>query len=80
MPVNQETLARIENRMKELVNENLPIEKHSIPVEEAIEHFTEHGMTTKHVPLSAEAPGAMYICWMALRTTIMDIWYPVPGI
>ena len=47
MPVDQETLSRIEMRMKELVNENLPIEKHSIPVEEAIEHFAEHGMVDK---------------------------------
>ena len=47
MPVNEETLARIENRMKELVSQNLPIEKRSIPVEEAIEHFTRHGMTDK---------------------------------
>lgn len=47
MPVDQETLGRIEMRMKELVNENLPIEKQSIPVEEAIEHFTEHGMIDK---------------------------------
>lgn len=47
MPVNEETLARIENRMKELVGQNLPIEKRSIPVEEAIEHFTRHGMTDK---------------------------------
>ena len=47
IPVDQETLDRIENRMKELVNENLPIEKHSIPVEEAIEHFAEHGMIDK---------------------------------
>ena len=47
MPVNEETLAKIENRMKELVGRNLPIEKRSIPVEEAIEHFTRHGMTDK---------------------------------
>ena len=47
MPVDQETLGRIGMRMKELVNENLPIEKHSIPVEEAIEHFAEHGMVDK---------------------------------
>lgn len=47
MPVNEGTLARIENRMKELVGQNLPIEKRSIPVEEAIEHFTRHGMTDK---------------------------------
>ena len=47
MPVDQETLGRIEARMKELVNENLPIEKRSIPVEEAIEHFTKHGMIDK---------------------------------
>ena len=47
MPVNEETLAKIENRMKELVGQNLPIEKRSIPVEEAIEHFTRHGMTDK---------------------------------
>ena len=47
MPVNEGTLARIENRMKELVSQNLPIEKRSIPVEEAIEHFTRHGMIDK---------------------------------
>lgn len=47
MPVNEETLAKIEGRMKELVNQNLPIEKRSIPVEEAIEHFTRHGMIDK---------------------------------
>ena len=47
MPVNEGTLARIENRMKELVSQNLPIEKRSIPVEEAIEHFARHGMTDK---------------------------------
>ena len=47
MPVNEETLASIENRMKELVSQNLPIEKRSIPVEEAIEHFARHGMTDK---------------------------------
>ena len=47
MPVNEETLARIEGRMKELVSQNLPIEKRSIPVEEAIEHFARHGMTDK---------------------------------
>ena len=47
MPVNEETLVRIEKRMKELVSQNLPIEKRSIPVEEAIEHFTRHGMTDK---------------------------------
>ena len=47
MPVNEETLAKIESRMKELVDKNLPIEKRSIPVEEAIEHFTRHGMIDK---------------------------------
>ena len=47
MPVNEETLAKIESRMKELVDKNLPIEKRSIPVEEAIEHFTRHGMLDK---------------------------------
>ena len=29
------------------MSQNLPIEKRSIPVEEAIEHFTRHGMTDK---------------------------------
>ena len=47
MPVNEETLAKIESRMKELVDKNLPIEKRSIPVEEAIEHFNRHGMLDK---------------------------------
>ena len=47
MPVNKEALAKIEGRMKELVSQNLPIEKRSISVEEAIDHFTRHGMTDK---------------------------------
>lgn len=47
MPVNEETLAKIESRMRELVSRNLSIEKRSIPVEEAIEHFTRHGMLDK---------------------------------
>ena len=47
MSVDKEALAKIESRMRELVSRNLPIEKRSIPVEEAIEHFARHGMLDK---------------------------------
>lgn len=40
-------LEKVQNRMKELVELALPIEKETIPVEDAIENFTRHGMMDK---------------------------------
>ncbi len=40
-------LSKVKARMEEMVRLALPIEKKTIPVEEAIEHFTRHGMKDK---------------------------------
>ncbi len=42
-----EFLEKVRVRMEELVKLALPIEKKTIPVDEAIENFTRHGMTDK---------------------------------
>ncbi|MDO4261079.1 MAG: nucleoside kinase [Eubacteriales bacterium] len=45
--VTQPFLDQVYDRMKELVRQDLPIVKKSIPVDEAIERFARHGMTDK---------------------------------
>ncbi len=45
--VDEEFLHAVQARMEELVVQRLPFVKKSIPVEEAIEHFTRHGMLDK---------------------------------
>lgn len=44
---DEEFLQKVQARMEELVRLQLPIEKKTIPVDEAIEHFTRHGMLDK---------------------------------
>ena len=45
--LSPELIARIEDRMRELVLADLPIEKHSINTAEAIDQFRRHGMHDK---------------------------------
>ena len=45
--LTEESLARIERRMQELVREDLPIEKRSVPLNEAIEIFEQRGYQDK---------------------------------
>lgn len=45
--VTDELLQRLESRMRELVRENIPFEKSSIHVEEAVKHFQEQGELDK---------------------------------
>lgn len=40
-------LEKVQERMEELVKLKLPLEKRSIPVDEAVERFARHGMTDK---------------------------------
>lgn len=44
---DEEFLEKVRGRMEELVRLALPIEKKTIPVDEAIENFTRHGMMDK---------------------------------
>lgn len=45
--LNQELLNKIENKMRELVEQDLPFNKMSIPLEEAMKIFEENGMDDK---------------------------------
>ncbi len=45
--VNQELLMRIETRMEEIVEQNLPIHKRTVSTEEAIRIFSDAGMADK---------------------------------
>ncbi len=45
--VDEAFLAKVQARMEELVKQELPLEKKTIPVDEAIERFTRHGMLDK---------------------------------
>ena len=46
-PFNDQELARLEARMRELVEANLPFAKSYIPIDEAIKYFIEKGYTDK---------------------------------
>jgi len=46
-PLSQEDINKIESKMRELVEMNLPFEKRKIPTEEAIELFTKMGYMDK---------------------------------
>jgi uridine kinase len=46
-PFNDQELARLEARMRELVEANLPFAKSYIPIDEAINYFREKGYTDK---------------------------------
>lgn len=46
-PISEELLTEIEKKMKETVDEDLPFEKMSIPLEEAMKIFEENGMDDK---------------------------------
>ncbi len=45
--VTKETAARVQKRMQEIVDAAVPVQKQSLPKEEAIALFAKHGMTDK---------------------------------
>lgn len=46
-PLTEDELDRLENRMAELVEADLPFSKSQTPLEQAIEHFKAHGLEDK---------------------------------
>jgi uridine kinase len=46
-PLTREELARIENRMRELVDADIPIKKQRVPLEEALSYFEAKGQVDK---------------------------------
>lgn len=47
VPVNDEFICRVKARMREIVDGDMPIIKHTIPKDEAVKHFGNHGMYDK---------------------------------
>ena len=47
MPINEDMAKKIEKRMRDLADEDIPITKKSLPTAEAINLFALHGMTDK---------------------------------
>lgn len=45
--IDEAFLQKVQSRMEEIVRQALPIEKKTIPVEEAVERFSRHGMHDK---------------------------------
>ena len=54
--LNQELVARVEERMRELVAQKLPILKHSFTTRDAVERFRKTGMTDKAQLLGFRIP------------------------
>ena len=46
-PLSADELTSLEDRMKEMVREDLPFERKVIPLKEAIEYFQKSGQTEK---------------------------------
>ncbi|MEA2008149.1 MAG: nucleoside kinase [Chloroflexota bacterium] len=46
-PLDAEELNKVENRMRELVEQNIPFERTKVPLQEAIAHFEERGYKGK---------------------------------
>ena len=47
LSVNDEFICRVKARMREIVDGDMPIIKHTIPKDEAVRHFGNHGMYDK---------------------------------
>lgn len=47
VPVNDEFICRVKARMREIIDGDMPIIKHTIPKDEAVKHFGNHGMYDK---------------------------------
>lgn len=61
-PFTEEDLPRIEQKMKELAREDIPMEKIEMPKEEAVKLFTEQGQDLK-VELIQEKGGELVSCY-----------------
>lgn len=71
-PVNAETVARLKNRMEEIVKEDLPFHRITCPTEEAIRRFRQDGLESKARLL--EGLGSLYTTYYTLGDTA-DYFY-----
>lgn len=71
-PVEQEDARRIRQRMQEIIDADMPIRRIQCPIEEAIELFGQHGMTSKVQLL--ESLDSLYTYYYSLGNTI-DYFY-----
>ena len=71
-PVEEDDALRIKRRMQEIIDADMPIRRIQCPIEEAIELFEKHGMTSKVQLL--ESQDSLYTDYYRLGDTI-DYFY-----
>ena len=71
-PVEEEDVRLIKHRMQEIIADDMPIHRIQCPIEEAIEMFQQHGMTSKVQLL--ESQDSLYTYYYRLGQTI-DYFY-----
>ena len=71
-PVEEDDAFRIKRRMQEIIDADMPIRRIQCPIEEAIELFEKHGMTSKVQLL--ESQDSLYTDYYRLGDTI-DYFY-----
>ena len=71
-PVEEEAVRLIKHRMQEIIADDMPIHRIQCPIEEAIEMFQQHGMTSKVQLL--ESQDSLYTYYYRLGQTI-DYFY-----
>lgn len=79
--LNQELLGRVEDRMKELVELAVPLQKTSVHTDDAVELFRQAQLTDKaRCSASGSIPMSTSIPWMASPTIFTGTWSPTPAI
>ena len=71
-PIEDDDASRIKQRMQEIIDADMPIRRIQCPIEEAIEIFEQHGMTSKVELL--ESQDSLYTDYYKLGDTI-DYFY-----
>lgn len=80
-PLNEETVGKIKEKMREYVEAKIPIMKRSVNTDEAVELFHRHGMYDKERLFRYRGrPGSISTAWAGLRIIFMGIWSRIPAI
>lgn len=78
--LDQSLLEQVESRMKELVSQALPIQKHSIPTDVRLQCFRSGDFTIKQSSSAAgSVPRSIITLWRTSPTTFMGIWSRIPN-
>ena len=73
--ITEELLNKIENKMKEVVKQDLLFNKMSIPLDEARKYLKKMEWMIRETYLNIEdLLWLIYMNWVELKITFMDIW------